>query len=80
MIPLIVTALQILLLLLRAHFSKDEDAEKARAHITEAQAMLSEVAAEFEAKTRFNTIDPKAMDQFQDTLDKDIQYETHTHK
>ncbi len=70
MVAIILAALQIFLLLLRAHFSKDEDNEVARKHIEAAQAKLNEVAETFEEKIRYSAINPPEMDQFQDAIDK----------
>ena len=54
MTAIILVALQILLLLLRAHFNRDDDDhDKAMKAIREAQAKLAEVAAAFETKVRY---------------------------
>jgi hypothetical protein len=71
MIAIILTALQILLLLLKAHFSKDGDEAKTREHLEKAQAALDAIAAKFELQNRYSNIDPAKMDAFQDTMDKD---------
>ena len=69
---IILAVLQIFLLLLKAHFSKDEDNEAARKHTEAAQAKLNEVAETFEEKIRYSEINPHQMDQFQDDIDKEI--------
>jgi hypothetical protein len=71
MIALVLTALQILLLLLKARFSKDSDVEQARAHLAQAQEILAQVAESFEERVRYSNIDPQSVDRLQDQADQD---------
>lgn len=71
MAAIILAALQILLLLLKAHFSKDENHEKAMDAIREAQGKLNDVAMQFEQRIRFSAPPHEQVDRVQDLLDKD---------
>jgi hypothetical protein len=71
MIALILTALQILLLLLKARFSKDSDVEQARTHLAQAQEILAKASESFEERVRYSNIDPKSVDRLQDQADQD---------
>ena len=71
MIALLLTALQILLLLLKAHFSKDGSNEEALKHIQEAQGKLDVIATSFEEKLRYSNINQMQVDHIQDVMDKE---------
>ena len=71
MIAIIVTALQILLLLLRAHFSKENESGEEKRLLDEAQAKLSKVAESFEQKMRYSKNSAKGIDSVQDHLDRE---------
>lgn len=79
MTAIVLAVLQIFLLLLRAHFNKDEDAERALANIKEAQGKLSELATAFEQKIRYSSPPQEAVDRVEDLLDADRKtHETHS--
>ncbi len=71
MAAIILAALQILLLLLRAHFSKNDDQEKTLAHLRSAQATLDAVANQFETQMRYEAPKQDRVDKVQDKLDED---------
>lgn len=71
MVALLLTALQILLLLLKAHFSKDTDNNQALKHIGEAQAKLNEIAQALEGRVRYLAPPPSEIDQLQDFMDRE---------
>ena len=70
MTAIILAVLQILLLLLKAYFSKDDDRDRAWKHVQDAQAKLNAIAQSFEDKNRYSKTDPAKMDQFQDAIDR----------
>jgi hypothetical protein len=78
MTGILLVALQILLLLLRAHFNKDEDHDKAMASIKEAQAKLFDLATAFENKVRYEPPPKTQVDQLEEALDRDRKKETDT--
>src|SRR3569832_118970 len=65
MTAIILAVLQILLLLLKAYFSKDDDRDRAWKHVQDAQAKLNAIAQSFEDKNRYSKPDPAKKDQFQ---------------
>ncbi len=71
MVAIVLAALQILLLLLKAYFAKDGKSEEVAKLIQEAQAKLDVVAASFEEKIRYSNIDQTQIDHIQDVMDKE---------
>jgi hypothetical protein len=81
MAAIVLAALQILLLLLKAHFNRNEDQERAIASIKEAQAKLDELASSFEIKLRYSSPSKEEVDRVQDLLDRDRKcHESSPHK
>lgn len=68
---IVLVALHILLLLLRAHFNRNDDHEKAMEAIREAQSKLAELAAVFESKIRYSSPAKADVDRVQDSMDED---------
>ena len=68
---IMLAVLNILLLLLRAHFSQNSDQEKAMNAIRAAQAKLSDLAAQFEQKIRFTSPPESGVEHIQDGLDEE---------
>jgi hypothetical protein len=71
MTGILLAVLQIFLLLLRAHFSKESSREKAINSIRQAQSKLDEIADQFELKLRYSAPSVEQVHQLQDLLDKD---------
>lgn len=71
MTAIIVAALQILLLLLRAHFSRDSDHDKAMEAIREAQSKLAHLGTDFEMKIRYSAPPKADVDRVQDSMDEE---------
>src|SRR4051812_16710950 len=71
MSAMILVALQILLLLLKAHFTKDDDVDKAMEAIKQAQGKLAEIAEQLESKVRYSTPPQAQIDHIQDKLDQE---------
>jgi hypothetical protein len=74
---IILVALQILLLLLKAHFNKDSSQEKAIENIREAQSKLNEIAEKIELKLRYSAPPPEQIHHLQEILDKDKKIQSH---
>src|SRR3954468_22795048 len=66
MTGIIFVALQILLLLLRAHFNRNNDHNKAMEAIREAQGKLAELAAVFETQLRYSAPSVESVNHLQD--------------
>src|SRR4051812_1106303 len=71
MTTIFLAALQILLLLLKAHFNREDDQEKAMKAIREAQTMLADLATAFETKIRYSAPAQSQIDHLQDVMDKE---------
>src|SRR5689334_17540312 len=77
---IVLVALQILLLLLKAHFNKESDSEKAVTAIREAQMKLAELATKFETKVRYGAPSEASVDRLENTLDAERKAnEAHNH-
>jgi exonuclease VII small subunit len=72
MAAIALAVLQILLLLLKAYFAKDQDKERVIEHLKAAQAALDSVASQFETAIRYSHPKSELVDQVQDQLDEDI--------
>ena len=69
MSAIILAVLQMLVLLLRAHFNRNDDHEKAMKAIRKAQAKLAEVAEAFETKVRYSSPNIETISIVQDSMD-----------
>jgi hypothetical protein len=68
---IVFVAFQILLLLLRAHFNRNDDYEKSMEAIRNAQRKLAELATAFEAKIRYSSPPRAEVDRIQDSMDEE---------
>ena len=71
MAAIILAVLQIFLLLLKAHYTRNNDQEQAIEHLRAAQAKLDELAQSFEQKIRYSSPKPEWIDDLEDSMDKD---------
>ena len=71
MVALLLVSFQILLLLLKAYFTKNDDNQIELKRIEEEQSQLNAAAEKAEQENRYSVTDPAMMDQFQDSIDKD---------
>jgi hypothetical protein len=78
MVALLLVSFQILLLLLKAYFSKQDDKETELKRIADEQAKLNVAAEKVEESNRYSENNPAFMDQFQDAIDKDRFDATHS--
>jgi len=78
MVALLLVAFQILLLLLKAYFSKNDEKTRELKQIEDEQANLNNAAEKAEENIRYSPSDPALMDQFQDAVDKDRYDATHS--
>jgi hypothetical protein len=78
MAAIALAVLQILLLLLKAYFAKDQDKERVIEHLRAAQAALDSVASQFERAIRYLHPKSELVDQIQDQLDEDKNNHTST--
>jgi hypothetical protein len=68
---IVLVVLQILLLLLRGHFNRNNDHEKAIEAIKEAQSKLADLATAFETKIRYSASPKVELDRVQDSMDEE---------
>jgi hypothetical protein len=68
---IIFVALQILFLLLRAYFSRNDDYEKSMEAIRNAQRELADLATDFETKIRYPSPPKAEVDRIQDSMDEE---------
>jgi hypothetical protein len=68
---IVLVALHILLLLLRAHFNRNDDHQKAMKAIKEAQSKLADLATAFESKIRYSSPSKADVDRVQDSMDEE---------
>jgi hypothetical protein len=66
---ILLAALQIFLLLLKAHFSRNDESQEYREHLAKAQEELDKIAVQFEQKLRFSNIHPQEVENLQKQLD-----------
>jgi len=71
MVALLLVSFQILLLLLKAYFTKNDDNQIELKRVEEEQSQLNAAAEKAEQENRYSVTDPAMMDQFQDSIDKD---------
>ena len=71
MTAIILAVLQIFLLLLKAHFNREDDQEKAVQAVREAQSKLSELAEKFEERVRYTNPSLEQVDKVQDQMDQE---------
>jgi len=76
MTGILAIVLQIILLLLRAYFSKEDEHEKALVHIKEAQEKLETLATAFEQKIRYSAPKDTETNHLQDLINE----EEHIHE
>jgi len=68
---ILLAALQIFLLLLKAYFSRNDNNQEYRDHLAKAQAELDKIAEIFEQKLRFSNIPPQEVENLQKQLDQE---------
>ncbi len=78
MVALLLVAFQILLLLLKAYFSKNDERALELKRVADEQAKLNDSAEKAEEAIRYSPSDPALMDQFEDAVDKDRYDATHS--
>lgn len=71
MAAIILASLQILLLLLKAHYTRNDDQEKSLELLQVAQAKLDSLAEVVEQKIRYSSPKEALVDTLQDSLDSD---------
>src|SRR4051812_41522870 len=71
MTAILLSVLQILLLLLRAHYNRNDEQEKALEHLKAAQSKLNDLAEAFEQKLRYSALKPELVDALQDEIDQE---------
>ena len=71
MATVVLVALQILLLLLRAYFGQRDNDEKALEHLREAQLKFDRLASQIEAKFRFSSPPQEGVSRIADLLDSE---------
>ena len=71
MMAILAAVLDILLLLLRAHFNRNDDQDRALASMRDAQTKLADLATAFETQVRYSAYPQAEVDLLQDTLDSE---------